>query len=140
MNVCSAGEFCCGPCPVTAIKEGNLGVKYDAPFVFAEVNADIIYWMVQRDGQRKKVTDVCRDCLSHFLQLKSSGDSDDCHYCYRSERTRGVWGGTSAPKVFTATTEKMSLYTTNILKVSWKVTQRSRQNRVSGCRNAQLPY
>lgn len=51
----SPGEFCCGPCPVVAIKEGNLGVKYDAPFVFAEVNADIIYWLVQQDGQRQKV-------------------------------------------------------------------------------------
>lgn len=51
----SDGEFCCGPCPVTAIKEGNLAVKYDAPFVFAEVNADITYWMVQKNGQRKKI-------------------------------------------------------------------------------------
>ncbi|XP_034066525.1 protein-glutamine gamma-glutamyltransferase 2 isoform X1 [Gymnodraco acuticeps] len=51
----SDGEFCCGPCPVTAIKEGNLGVKYDAPFVFSEVNADIIYWIVQADGQRQKI-------------------------------------------------------------------------------------
>ncbi|XP_070763170.1 protein-glutamine gamma-glutamyltransferase 2-like [Enoplosus armatus] len=51
----SDGEFCCGPCPVTAIKEGNLDVKYDAPFVFAEVNADIIYWIVQQDGRRQKV-------------------------------------------------------------------------------------
>ncbi|KAF3854475.1 hypothetical protein F7725_022530 [Dissostichus mawsoni] len=53
--VACTGEFCCGPCPVTAIKEGNLGVKYDAPFVFAEVNADIIYWIVQADGQRQKI-------------------------------------------------------------------------------------
>ncbi|XP_023277099.1 protein-glutamine gamma-glutamyltransferase 2-like [Seriola lalandi dorsalis] len=51
----SDGEFCCGPCPVTAIKEGNLRVKYDAPFVFAEVNADIVYWMVKPDGQRQKI-------------------------------------------------------------------------------------
>ncbi|XP_068595602.1 protein-glutamine gamma-glutamyltransferase 2 [Brachionichthys hirsutus] len=51
----SDGEFCCGPCPVRAIKEGNLEVKYDAPFVFAEVNADIIYWIVQGDGQRRKI-------------------------------------------------------------------------------------
>ncbi|KAM7413886.1 hypothetical protein PAMA_018944 [Pampus argenteus] len=51
----SHGEYRCGPCPVTAIKEGNLKVKYDAPFVFAEVNADIIYWMVQKDGQKRKI-------------------------------------------------------------------------------------
>uniref|UniRef100_UPI0037E7FB4A protein-glutamine gamma-glutamyltransferase 2-like n=1 Tax=Semicossyphus pulcher TaxID=241346 RepID=UPI0037E7FB4A len=51
----SDGEFCCGPCPVTAIKEGNLGVKYDAPFVFAEVNADIVHWIIKQDGQRQKI-------------------------------------------------------------------------------------
>ncbi|TKS73752.1 Protein-glutamine gamma-glutamyltransferase 2 [Collichthys lucidus] len=51
----SEGEFRCGPCPVTAIKEGKLDVKYDAPFVFAEVNADIVHWIVQRDGQRRKI-------------------------------------------------------------------------------------
>lgn len=51
----SPGEFCCGPCPVAAIKEGNLGVKYDAAFVFAEVNADIIHWVTDADGRRQKV-------------------------------------------------------------------------------------
>ncbi|MED6263831.1 Protein-glutamine gamma-glutamyltransferase 2 [Characodon lateralis] len=51
----SDGEFCCGPCPVSAIKEGNLGVKYDAPFIFAEVNADIIYWRVLPGGQKQKI-------------------------------------------------------------------------------------
>ncbi|XP_029687891.1 protein-glutamine gamma-glutamyltransferase 2 isoform X2 [Takifugu rubripes] len=51
----SEGEFCCGPCPVAAIKEGNLGVKYDAPFVFAEVNADIVHWITYADGRRQKI-------------------------------------------------------------------------------------
>ncbi|XP_061535440.1 protein-glutamine gamma-glutamyltransferase 2-like [Phycodurus eques] len=51
----SNGDFRCGPCPVRAIKEGNLNVKYDAPFIFAEVNADVIYWMVQKNGQRQKI-------------------------------------------------------------------------------------
>ncbi|XP_037307040.2 protein-glutamine gamma-glutamyltransferase 2-like [Pungitius pungitius] len=51
----SDGEFCCGPCPVTAIKEGNLAVKYDAPFIFAEVNADTIYWIIHDNGQRQKI-------------------------------------------------------------------------------------
>ncbi|XP_071403469.1 protein-glutamine gamma-glutamyltransferase 2-like [Centroberyx affinis] len=50
----SEGVYCCGPCPVTAIKEGDLGIKYDAPFVFAEVNADIIHWIIQSDGQRRQ--------------------------------------------------------------------------------------
>lgn len=66
----SDGEFCCGPCPVTAIKEGNLAVKYDAPFVFAEVNADITYWMVQQDGQRKKIR-VDQSSVGRNISTKS---------------------------------------------------------------------
>ncbi|KAM9376109.1 protein-glutamine gamma-glutamyltransferase 2-like [Pholidichthys leucotaenia] len=52
----SDGKFCCGPCPVKAIKEGNLEVKYDGPFIFAEVNADITHWMIHQNGQRQKMT------------------------------------------------------------------------------------
>lgn len=116
MNFLS-GEFCCGPCPVKAIKEGNLAVKYDAPFVFAEVNADIIHWIVHPDGQRQKVIDLCFDRLSHLLKWKSLEfkkrfdshikDKDDYHCGYRSKWTRVPWEGTSAPRVFMATTEKM---------------------------------
>lgn len=51
-----AGVYCCGPAPVRAIKEGDLQLKYDIPFVFAEVNADVVYWVVQRDGSQKKST------------------------------------------------------------------------------------
>ncbi|XP_077461034.1 protein-glutamine gamma-glutamyltransferase 2-like isoform X2 [Stigmatopora argus] len=50
----SDGDYRCGPCPVKAIKEGNMGVKYDAPFIFAEVNADIIYW-IMKNGKRQKI-------------------------------------------------------------------------------------
>lgn len=32
-----SGVYCCGPCPLKAIKEGELTKKYDAPFIFAEV-------------------------------------------------------------------------------------------------------
>ena len=36
--------FCCGPAPVAAVKTGNCKIKYDLPFVFAEVNSDVIRW------------------------------------------------------------------------------------------------
>uniref|UniRef100_A0A667XEL8 Protein-glutamine gamma-glutamyltransferase 2 n=1 Tax=Myripristis murdjan TaxID=586833 RepID=A0A667XEL8_9TELE len=42
----SQGAFCCGPAPVSAILKGHVDLKYDIPFVFAEVNADIVNWMV----------------------------------------------------------------------------------------------
>ncbi|KAM7090527.1 protein-glutamine gamma-glutamyltransferase 2 [Ciconia maguari] len=52
----SEGVFCCGPAPVRAIKEGDLQLKYDIPFIFAEVNADVVYWVVRSDGSQKKTT------------------------------------------------------------------------------------
>lgn len=48
------GTYCCGPVPVRAIKEGDLSTKYDAPFVFAEVNADVVDWIRQEDGSLHK--------------------------------------------------------------------------------------
>lgn len=29
-------------------------LKYDIPFIFAEVNADVVYWVVQGDGMEKQ--------------------------------------------------------------------------------------
>ncbi|MEE6528112.1 hypothetical protein FKM82_030073, partial [Ascaphus truei] len=48
------GVYCCGPAPVRAVKEGDLGIKYDVPFLFAEVNADMVYYVKQRDGTTRK--------------------------------------------------------------------------------------
>ncbi|KAG7271824.1 hypothetical protein CRUP_017901 [Coryphaenoides rupestris] len=51
----SEGVYCCGPVPVKAIKQGELLNKYDAPFVFAEVNADAVTYIRQEDGSRRKI-------------------------------------------------------------------------------------
>lgn len=50
----SEGTYCCGPVSVRAIKEGDLSTKYDTPFVFAEVNADVVDWIRQEDGSVHK--------------------------------------------------------------------------------------
>ncbi|KAG9473936.1 protein-glutamine gamma-glutamyltransferase 2 [Eleutherodactylus coqui] len=46
----SDGVYCCGPAPVLAVKEGDLAISYDVPFVYAEVNADVVYYLEQKDG------------------------------------------------------------------------------------------
>lgn len=48
--------YCCGPAPVKAILQGHVDLKYDVPFVFAEVNADRVTWMVFADGSKKKIS------------------------------------------------------------------------------------
>ena len=47
--------FCCGPCPVKAVLEGHTDLMYDVPFVFAEVNADQVIWMLMRDGSKHRL-------------------------------------------------------------------------------------
>ncbi|XP_068120004.1 protein-glutamine gamma-glutamyltransferase 2 isoform X2 [Hyperolius riggenbachi] len=54
----SEGIYCCGPAPVIAVKEGELGLKYDVPFVFAEVNADTIYYIQQKDGSVRQTRHI----------------------------------------------------------------------------------
>lgn len=59
---------------MAAIKEGNLGVKYDAPFVFAEVNADIVYWNVLPDGQRQQISTDQRNVGRNISTKSVYGD------------------------------------------------------------------
>ena len=39
-----------GPASVQAIKEGEVNLPYDTGFVFAEVNADKVDWLVTDNG------------------------------------------------------------------------------------------
>ena len=40
----------CGPAPLAAIKKGHIYIGYDTGFVFAEVNADRVEWIVKQEG------------------------------------------------------------------------------------------
>jgi len=51
----SGGIFRCGPASIQAIKEGNIMLGHDTRFVFAEVNADTVYWQKTKDGECKPV-------------------------------------------------------------------------------------
>ncbi|XP_060089483.1 protein-glutamine gamma-glutamyltransferase 5-like [Heteronotia binoei] len=49
----SNGLYCCGPAPVAAIRAGEVQQRYDAPFVFAMVNADRVAWLLSGTGKEK---------------------------------------------------------------------------------------
>ncbi|GCB60719.1 hypothetical protein scyTo_0003987 [Scyliorhinus torazame] len=53
--MCPEGIYCCGPASVKAIKNGNVNLKFDTPFVFAEVNADYVSWLLYKDGTKKQI-------------------------------------------------------------------------------------
>ncbi|KAJ4940907.1 hypothetical protein JOQ06_027198 [Pogonophryne albipinna] len=68
----SNGIFCCGPAPVKAILKGETNLKYDIPFVFAEVNADCIDWLVKADGSKLNIfSETAR--VGHNISTKSVG-------------------------------------------------------------------
>ena len=46
----SNGLVQCGPAPLVAIKKGHIYIGYDTGFVFAEVNADRVEWIVKQEG------------------------------------------------------------------------------------------
>lgn len=50
----SLGLFQCGPCPVKAVREGDVYLPYDSKFVYAEVNADRVYWIVKKVNGKDK--------------------------------------------------------------------------------------
>nr|XP_040059889.1 protein-glutamine gamma-glutamyltransferase 2 [Gasterosteus aculeatus aculeatus] len=79
----SEGTYCCGPIPVRAIKEGELTFKYDAPFVFAEVNADVTTIMKRKDGSTSKVTNTT--VVGQKISTKSVGSDarEDITHLYK---------------------------------------------------------
>lgn len=51
----SEGMFRCGPASVQAIKHGHACFQYDVPFVYSEVNSDIVYYNAMKDGSKELV-------------------------------------------------------------------------------------
>uniref|UniRef100_W5N165 protein-glutamine gamma-glutamyltransferase n=2 Tax=Lepisosteus oculatus TaxID=7918 RepID=W5N165_LEPOC len=51
----SDGMYRCGPASVHAIKQGRVYLPFDTPFVFAEVNSDVVYWKRKKDGTQEVV-------------------------------------------------------------------------------------
>lgn len=82
----SDGVFCCGPAPVRAIKEGELTKKYDAPFIFAEVNADVVHWIFLSNGKKIKLT-VKTASVGRCISTKALGSAErrDITHKYKYE-------------------------------------------------------
>ncbi|XP_018423459.1 PREDICTED: protein-glutamine gamma-glutamyltransferase 4 [Nanorana parkeri] len=69
----SQGIFQCGPCSLKAIKEGVVYLPYDGKFLFAEVNADKIQWLVTwTDGEEEftKVKEEQKN-IGKFISTKA---------------------------------------------------------------------
>ncbi|XP_069740737.1 protein-glutamine gamma-glutamyltransferase 2-like isoform X2 [Narcine bancroftii] len=92
----SGGIFCCGPASVKAIKNGDVDQAYDCPFIFAEVNADCVTWLVHKDGSRTELG-VNNKLIGQHISTKALGkdEREDITHNYKypegSEEERNVF-------------------------------------------------
>ncbi|KAF3837190.1 hypothetical protein F7725_004654 [Dissostichus mawsoni] len=69
----SDGMYRCGPASVQAIKHGQICFPFDAAFVFAEVNSDVVFYSRNKDGTMEPVR-VNRTHIGRMVLTKSQGD------------------------------------------------------------------
>ncbi|KAM9349409.1 protein-glutamine gamma-glutamyltransferase K [Symphorus nematophorus] len=82
----SQGTFRCGPASVNAIRSGQVYLKHDTPFVFAEVNSDKIYWQRNPDGTFSQIHSE-KKAVGHFISTKAVGSEEraDITHLYKHQ-------------------------------------------------------
>ena len=76
----------CGPAPLTAVKAGDTNTGYDVGFVFSEVNGDIVYWIVEEDGDMR-IARVDTSGVGKLVATKAVGSTEmvDIKHLYKAE-------------------------------------------------------
>ncbi|NWU55979.1 TGM3 glutamyltransferase, partial [Dromas ardeola] len=72
----SEGIYQCGPASRKAIKEGDVELDYDCPFVFAEVNADCMYWNYDTSTGKKTLIFSQSTIIGQAISTKAVGRDD----------------------------------------------------------------
>uniref|UniRef100_A0A8C3Y4Q6 protein-glutamine gamma-glutamyltransferase n=1 Tax=Catharus ustulatus TaxID=91951 RepID=A0A8C3Y4Q6_CATUS len=70
----SKGIYQCGPASTKAIKEGDVNLDYDSPFVFAAVNADCVTWIRYSKKRKERVYSDTRK-IGKFISTKAVGSN-----------------------------------------------------------------
>ncbi|XP_075601084.1 coagulation factor XIII A chain [Balearica regulorum gibbericeps] len=69
----SDGMYRCGPASVQAIKHGHVCFQFDAPFVYAEVNSDIVYSRREKNGTQV-IERIDTTHIGQLIVTKKVGD------------------------------------------------------------------
>ncbi|XP_078005296.1 protein-glutamine gamma-glutamyltransferase E [Phascolarctos cinereus] len=92
----SQGVFQCGPASVIAVRQGDVNLDFDMPFVFSEVNADQITWIINSDNSKKQ-TSSKTSSVGRFISTKAVGSNsrmdvtDKYKYAEGSKEEREVF-------------------------------------------------
>ncbi|KAM9848686.1 protein-glutamine gamma-glutamyltransferase K-like [Aulostomus maculatus] len=85
----SQGTFCCGPASLTAVRNGQVYLKHDCPFVFAEVNSDKIYWQRNLDGTFSQIHSE-KKTVGHLISTKAVGSDERCDITHLYKHPEGT--------------------------------------------------
>ncbi|XP_037643406.1 protein-glutamine gamma-glutamyltransferase K isoform X2 [Sebastes umbrosus] len=82
----SQGTFRCGPASVNAIRSGQVYLKHDSPFVFAEVNSDKIYWQKNLNATFSQIH-IEKKAVGHCISTKAVGSDEraDITHLYKHQ-------------------------------------------------------
>uniref|UniRef100_A0A8C2Z2W1 Protein-glutamine gamma-glutamyltransferase K n=1 Tax=Cyclopterus lumpus TaxID=8103 RepID=A0A8C2Z2W1_CYCLU len=82
----SQGTFRCGPASVNAIRSGQVYLKHDTPFVFAEVNSDKIFWQKNLDATFSQIHSE-KKAVGHCISTKAVGSDEraDVTHLYKHQ-------------------------------------------------------
>lgn len=69
----SDGVYRCGPAPVRAVKLGEILRPYDSHFVYAEVNADKLFWLYTGPSQPLKLLRKDTLAIGQLISTKAVG-------------------------------------------------------------------
>ncbi|XP_053204653.1 hemocyte protein-glutamine gamma-glutamyltransferase-like [Panonychus citri] len=91
----SEGLYRTGPASVEAVRRGEIGLHYDAPFVFAEVNADLVHWKLDETsplGWKKMMTNkhhvgrkIITKKVGYISEAPDTRDADDITERYKNK-------------------------------------------------------
>ncbi|XP_069567456.1 protein-glutamine gamma-glutamyltransferase K [Brachyistius frenatus] len=84
----SQGTFRCGPASVNGIRFGQVYLKHDTPFVFAEVNSDKIYWQENLDGTFSQIHSE-KKAVGHCISTKAVGSDERADITHLYKHTEG---------------------------------------------------
>ncbi|NWU99221.1 TGM4 glutamyltransferase, partial [Upupa epops] len=73
----SQGIFQCGPCPLKAVRDGDVYLPYDGKFVYAEVNADQVYWLVKKVNGKEKYFRLSTETRSIGVNISTKAVGQD---------------------------------------------------------------
>lgn len=81
----SDGFYRCGPTSVKAIKKGDLCYPFDGPFVFAEVNSDLVIHLVDSATGLSEIVNVNTSYVGTKILTKAvdSSKSEDITHTYK---------------------------------------------------------